>query len=318
MWLFLFLSVTLSVFVLWLCLRSVSAEDGYGHPLNQDLVSHKKRAFWIASAAFGVLAASFGLYLWQGHFLMKDQPFSVRVTQWQAMAKTHPEQMSYAEMAVVMRAQQSRMATQPEFWSHLGEADMRAENFGDAAEDYSRLVALSPDDSLAWTRLGTALIFSQGGKPSPVAKSAFEKAISLNPDNIGALYFLARSEAEMGHLARAHSLYDSLMVRMPKSDPRRDLLLKSMGQLKVHEANAIGTQSMILGMVEKLEGELKAHPENAEGWARLLRSYQVLGDRSKYNQARAAMTRHFAGQTDVIARIEAQSQTAASSDTKGP
>ena len=318
MWLFLFMCTALSAWVLWLCLQSVPAHDSDALSHEPVHVLKKSQAKWIALTGFGVFAASFGLYVWQGHFLMKDQPFGARVSLWQAMAKTHPEQLTFAQMAVVMRAQQIRLANQPEFWSHLGEADMKAENFGDAAEDFSRLVTLTPGDSLAWTRLGMALIFSQNGKPSQVAKSAFEKAISLDPDNIGAAYFLARSEAVSGNLAHAQSLYENLMARLPKSDSRLELLSESMAQLKAQAANASGTQAMILGMVAKLEGELKSNPDNAEGWARLLRSYQVLGETPKYDRARAAMTRHFAGQTDVIAKIESQSQIAVTSEAKGP
>ena len=47
------------------------------------------------------------------------------------------------------------------------------------------------------------------------------------------------------------------------------------------------------GMVAGLEAALKADPENADGWARLLRSYDVLGDATAHARAEADMKAHY-------------------------
>jgi cytochrome c-type biogenesis protein CcmH len=44
-------------------------------------------------------------------------------------------------------------------------------------------------------------------------------------------------------------------------------------------------QAMIRGMVESLAARLKEDPNNLEGWLRLVRSYSVLGDKPKAQEA---------------------------------
>ena len=40
-------------------------------------------------------------------------------------------------------------------------------------------------------------------------------------------------------------------------------------------------EAMILSMIDRLEKKLAANPENSEGWRRLARVYQVLGEEKK-------------------------------------
>ena len=44
---------------------------------------------------------------------------------------------------------------------------------------------------------------------------------------------------------------------------------------------------MIRGMVERLAARLEQNPGDKEGWARLARAYEVLGDADKAQGARA-------------------------------
>ena len=46
-------------------------------------------------------------------------------------------------------------------------------------------------------------------------------------------------------------------------------------------------QAMIRGMVERLAARLEQQPNDKEGWARLARAYDVLGDPEKAQAARA-------------------------------
>ncbi|MSO91838.1 MAG: c-type cytochrome biogenesis protein CcmI [Rhodospirillales bacterium] len=63
--------------------------------------------------------------------------------------------------------------------------------------------------------------------------------------------------------------------------------------LKTEEAEAIAAMpeaeraAMIRGMVERLAQRLKDNPDDREGWLRLARAYDVLGEREKAKEARA-------------------------------
>ena len=67
---------------------------------------------------------------------------------------------------------------------------------------------------------------------------------------------------------------------------------------------------MINGMVAQLADKLAANPDDAEGWARLVRSYGVLG---RGDDARAALARAraaLAGKPDRLAVVEAEAHSA--------
>jgi cytochrome c-type biogenesis protein CcmH len=46
-------------------------------------------------------------------------------------------------------------------------------------------------------------------------------------------------------------------------------------------------QAMIRGMVERLAARLEQNPNDKEGWTRLARAYDVLGETTKAEAARA-------------------------------
>ena len=50
-------------------------------------------------------------------------------------------------------------------------------------------------------------------------------------------------------------------------------------------------QTMIRSMVERLAARLKENPDDLEGWVRLERAYQVLGDTAKAAEAAAQIKR---------------------------
>ena len=93
-------------------------------------------------------------------------------------------------------------------------------------------------------------------------------------------------------------------IQSPQARPKRVMT----------KAAAKAMSARISGMVASLEAQLKADPENAEGWARLLRSYDVLGDAAARAKARAAMQAHYANRPEVIADILTKAQTRVGSE----
>jgi cytochrome c-type biogenesis protein CcmH len=65
---------------------------------------------------------------------------------------------------------------------------------------------------------------------------------------------------------------------------------------------------MIEGMVASLDDKLQANPEDAEGWARLIRSYMVLGRPADAKAALARARTALAGKPDRLAIVEAEAK----------
>jgi cytochrome c-type biogenesis protein CcmH len=63
-------------------------------------------------------------------------------------------------------------------------------------------------------------------------------------------------------------------------------------------------------MVTQLAARLESDPGDAEGWARLIRSYMVLGRGDDAKAALAKARTALAGKGDLLTRIEAEAKSA--------
>jgi cytochrome c-type biogenesis protein CcmH len=66
---------------------------------------------------------------------------------------------------------------------------------------------------------------------------------------------------------------------------------------------------MIAAMVDGLAQRLKANPQDAPGWVRLVQSYVVLGERAKALEALGEARRHLAGNPSALAELAALAKT---------
>ena len=71
------------------------------------------------------------------------------------------------------------------------------------------------------------------------------------------------------------------------------------------EAPAGGQAAMIRGMVDRLAARLKENGADLDGWLRLIRSYGVLKEPGKAQEAAASARKQFASEPEALTRIEA-------------
>ena len=62
---------------------------------------------------------------------------------------------------------------------------------------------------------------------------------------------------------------------------------------------------MIRGMVDRLASRLKENGADLDGWLRLIRSYAVLNEPGKAQEAAASARKQFASEPEALTRIEA-------------
>ena len=66
--------------------------------------------------------------------------------------------------------------------------------------------------------------------------------------------------------------------------------------------------AMIGDMVDTLAARLESDPDDAEGWARLIRSYMVLGRTDEANAALAKARGEFDGEAEKLAVVEGEAR----------
>ena len=264
-----------------------------------------------------VAGLTFGLYLYMGHPSLRDQPYRERLAAWTHVAKTEPDSLPPQAMAAVLRQGAVQNGKDPIFWLFLGRTDMMADNFYDGAKDYETARKLSPQTFRAWSELGEALTFVSKGNGSTEAQKAFEQALALDPKDARAHFYLGQLGVTQGRYDEARGHYQAALDAMTSDDPSRQQVEDALKAAGTAQSADAGTKSRIRGMVAALDGQLKANPDNPEGWARLLRSYDVLGDTAARDSALKTMQAHYRDRPEVMADIMTKSQTTVGAENTG-
>ncbi len=258
----------------------------------------------LAATTAPLLAA--GLYLWLGSPGTPDQPFARRVDAW---GKQDPATLEPAQLVALLRAAEPKHPNDPTLFYFLARADVAAGDAFDAERNLHKAIDLAPNRPDLWSALGAFLVAqSQGstgqGSPEapPQALAAFAKAQSLDPNDIDALYYLSRAKIAGGDVDGGLAGWTRLLNDLKPEDPRRAIMAAQIAVVaKTHALPADspqpqageapgadqGQQAMIQGMVDKLAAQLNAQPDDPAGWARLVRSYGVLGDKARQDAALA-------------------------------
>jgi cytochrome c-type biogenesis protein CcmH len=144
------------------------------------------------------------------------------------------------------------------------------------------------------------------------AQAAFERARALAPDDPRPRFYLALALGDAGRKDEAISAWRALLQNAPADAPWVEAAKAQLASLESPGPGAAAAAppasqhaAMIEGMVEELASRLKADPGDADGWARLMRSYMVLNKPADARTALADARGAFVGDPDKTAIIEA-------------
>jgi cytochrome c-type biogenesis protein CcmH len=187
----------------------------------------------------------------------------------------------------------------------------------DAVRAYANALRLLGSTAAREADLGEA-IFRQSGKVTAEARAAFESAHALSPDDVRPRFYLALALTQDGKADEAKAAWRALLDGAPKDAPWVPEAERQLAALNaptpgpsaadVEAAANLSPeqrQQMIEGMVASLAERLKAAPTDADGWARLIRSYRVLGRTADADTALAQARAALAGDTGKLAIVEA-------------
>jgi cytochrome c-type biogenesis protein CcmH len=184
-------------------------------------------------------------------------------------------------------------------WSVLAPVLARVGRYEEAVRAFRNAITYGGDSSERRADLGEAIAGAAGGVITAEAKTEFDRAIAINPDDVKAGYFLGLAAEQDGHNAEAASIWRKMLAKAPPDAPWRPLVQNALARVGAagapvlpDEAVAAARQmsetersAMIGGMVERLAGRLKQNGDDVEGWLRLVRAYIVMGNRDKAKDA---------------------------------
>ena len=181
-------------------------------------------------------------------------------------------------------------------WRYLGQAYMTANDPRDAAKALAKVIALTgKGDPALDAAYGEALVLDNGGTVPPEAEASFTAALAVDPRNTPARFYLGLAKAAHNDRPGAIALWQSLLADTPVTAPLHQMLVDRLAILTSQTAGAAPNPR---AMVDMLAARLKADPNDALGWVRLMRAYTVLGETEKAKEALASARKAFAGNAD--------------------
>ena len=273
----------------------------------------------MAAAAAVVLmpVLALGLYVSLGSPNLPDAPLAARLS-------APPDQQ---DMAVLLARVEAHLAANPDDlrgWQVLAPVYVRLGDNARAADAFAHIVRLAGSNAATEGDLGEAIVRANQGAVTQEARAAFERAAKDDPRDIRARYYLALAEGQAGRTEAAADAIRAIIADAPPGATWVGGMNQVLAELGAAPAGPPGPTAsdveaaadmsaddragMIEGMVAQLAERLESEPDDAEGWARLVRSYMVLGRpddaRAALDEARAAL----AGASDKLALVESEAR----------
>jgi cytochrome c-type biogenesis protein CcmH len=258
-----------------------------------------------------LLAGPALLYLKLGQPGAADQPFASRGA----------EDEDRAEMAQLLDKLKEHLTAEPtdiNGWTMYARSLRSVGRIDEAVEAYERALKLAPNNPDVTGSYGELLVEQAGGTVTPKAEGLFAQTRANDPTDPRPLFYGAQAKAQAGDREGALKEYVTLAEQTPKDAPwaqavtdRITALAKELGRPvpeiapkataggpdAAQVAGAAGMsdddrKAMIGTMVARLDARLKEHPDDPEGWQKLGRAYDVMGEKQKSLDAyREAATR---------------------------
>ncbi len=260
------------------------------------------------SAIFALIiipALSLTLYARLGNPEMQDLPLIAR----------EAERAGNQELMSAIAKIEEHLVANPQDgrgWEIIGPVYMKLGRYDDAARAFKAANQMLGDTAERLVAQGESLVYAAQERVTPEAAELFEKALNLREGHPVAYFYLALAREQMGDKAGALDAFMNLARGTPPDAPWQESVRARIvalgGNLDGLEAvqNAVPDeqQAMIRAMVAQLAGKLEQDGSDAEGWARLIRSYTVLREPDLAKAALAKARAALANNKDGLARLE--------------
>ncbi|WP_374571643.1 c-type cytochrome biogenesis protein CcmI [Phenylobacterium sp.] len=271
---------------------------------------------WILALAALAPVAGVAVYLFVGSPGMPDQPFTARLERWR---KSDPSTLAPPQLAAILKDLTAKRPNDPEAYRFLALAEAAAGDNAEAARALRHAIELAPERADLWEKLSEVLLVDAEGQVTPQVEAVLHETLKRDPKSVPARFLLARGRIEAGDKAGGLADWRALLADLKPDDPRRQALSEAIAEAEHGPAPqpqqaapfAAGQLDAIRGMVAGLASRLETAPDDPEGWVRLVRSYAVLGETAKRDEALAKARARYAQQPAVLKELDAAAATPA-------
>jgi cytochrome c-type biogenesis protein CcmH len=283
-------------------LAAADAETATAVSVPPAAATRRRRVVAIAALVALPLGAA-SIYLALGSPSLPDQPLAAR----------NPGQ-SIESLVAQVEAHLARNPNDGRGWELIATVYMRLGRFDDAVKARRNSLTFNGESSERQEALGEALVAAANNVVTAEAKSAFERAVVLDGENVKARYFLGVAAEQDGRPADAAAIWRAILAGAPADAPWVEFIRHELARVEggPNEKDTAGAAdlspeqraAMVRGMVERLADRLHRDGADLEGWLQLVRSYMVLGEREKAQAAAGEARRAFAREPEKLRQID--------------
>ena len=266
----------------------------------------------IAVAAV-VSVGSIGVYAYYGKPGVPDQPLEAR------LGVPFGEQTLDIQIANMERRLRQNPADVAG-WTAVASIYFKSGLFDKAAETFQKAIDAGGESEDRLLGLAELLAFANDGVISEQAAQALRAALKLNPRSLRGRFWSGLLAEQDGKKEEAEKIYRDMLageihptLRNIVSERLQGLTAAASaepGQTETKQALASGDPlegeqgKMIRGMVDRLAERLKENKSDLEGWLKLIRSYAVLKETDKAQDATATARKEFASDAKALEQID--------------
>ncbi|MBV8934723.1 MAG: c-type cytochrome biogenesis protein CcmI [Alphaproteobacteria bacterium] len=211
-----------------------------------------------------------------------------------------------SELAAAAEQLEARLQKEPghvEGWILLARTFTALQRFPEARTAYGQAIALAPNEPQLHAELGELLVLMASGNVTKEAEAEFVEA----GDDPRARFYTAEAALQRGDRDAAKAGLRALLAEAPADAPWRKVVQERLAEIAPDEqspepklsgptaqdvaaARSMSPEdreAMIRSMVDRLAARLEQNPNDKEGWSRLARAYDALGEPEKAAAARA-------------------------------
>ncbi len=286
--------------------RLLAAADAEAAAPQVEGNTFRRRAVAIAGLIFVPVAAT-ALYLALGS---PSLPSAQRDAK--ALA---PENRSIQSLVSQIESHIERNPNDGRGWEVLAPVYLRMGRFDDAVKARRNALNLNGETAERQSDLGEALMASANGIVTADAKTAFERAVAIEPGHLKSRFFIGVAAQQDGARDKAAEIWRAMLAEAPPEAPWAPAVRQALADIgapgpstqdmaSASQMSESQRTDMIRGMVEGLAAKLSQDGSDVDGWLRLLRAYMVLGERDKAQAAVTNARRALARDPDKLKRVE--------------
>ncbi|HZT26063.1 MAG TPA: c-type cytochrome biogenesis protein CcmI [Pseudolabrys sp.] len=298
--------------------RLIAAADATDNKPPESGDSLLRRRFTAVAALVLVPIGAVALYLALGSPQLPGEPLQARLN------AIHNDR-SIASLVAQVEQHLAKNPGDARGYEVLAPVYLQLGRFQDAINARRKILALAGETAERQADLGEALTAAANGVVTAEAKSAFERALTLDGNQPKAQFFIGVAAEQDGDRGKAAAIWQDMLKKAPAGAPWIATVQQALAQIGAQAgapaaANTPGPSAadmaaaaqmsegdrsaMVHTMVARLADRLKQNGDDVEGWQRLLRAYVVLNERDKAQAAAGDARKALASDPEKLRRIE--------------